>query len=220
MELVTGDDGVGLLSHLADLGDDAADLVVLLDSLADRRVGHVDAEDLVQAVKHAHLHLALIAVERVVGDLEGHVGMGDEEIGLVVDLQDLEVLHGAVHHRAGVDADERIEELVAALNGALQQGAGVLAGVVGHVVGRDVDGAGVRCAKPGREAVIDVEQNLGDMEAGIAESDAAVGLRLFDQLIVSILKQLLKIDHVLKIFQMIHLFFKEFLFFGVLPPLR
>ena len=45
------------------------------------------------------------------------------------------------------------------------------------------------------------------MEAGIAEGDAAVGLSLFDQLIVGVLKQFLEIDQMLKIFQMLHLFF-------------
>ena len=129
------------------------------------------------------------------------------------------MLHCAVHHGAGIDADHRIEELIAALYAALDQCSGIFAGIVGHVVGRDVDGAGVRCAESYREAVTDIEQCLGDMVAGIAEADIAFGLSLLYQLIVSVLKQFFKVDKMLKIFQMLHLFFKVFLFFGVRPSL-
>jgi hypothetical protein len=45
------------------------------------------------------------------------------------------------------------------------------------------------------------------MEAGIAEADAAFGLFLLNQFVVSVLKQPLKVDQMLKIFQMLHLFF-------------
>ena len=45
------------------------------------------------------------------------------------------------------------------------------------------------------------------MEAGIAEGDASVGLSLFYKLVVGVLKQFLEIDQMLKIFQMLHLFF-------------
>ena len=145
--------------------------------------------------------------------------MGDEEVGLVVDLQDLEVLHGAVHHRAGVHADHGVQELVTALDAAFHERSGVLAGVVGHVVGGDVDGAGVGCAQTYREAVAEVEQDLRHVVAGIAESDAALLLSLSDQLIVGVLKQFFKENQMLKIFQMLHLFFTVFLCFGVLPSL-
>ena len=219
MELVTGDDGVVSLAHLAHLGDDGADLVVLGDSGADSRIGGVDAEDLGDLVEHVDTHLIDIGIEGVVGDLVGDVAVGNEEAGLLVYLEDLKVLHCTVHHGAGIDADHRIEELIAALYAALDQCSGVFAGIVGHVIGRDVDGAGVRCAESYREAVTDIEQCLGDMVAGIAEADIAFGLSLLYQLIVSVLKQFFKVDKMLKIFQMLHLFFKVFLFFGVRPSL-
>ena len=50
------------------------------------------------------------------------------------------------------------------------------------------------------------------MEAGITDSKIAIGLSLFDQLIVGILKQTFKVDQMLKIFQMLHLFLKYFYF--------
>ena len=148
MELIAGDHRVVGLAHLADLGDDAADLVVLLHSLADGGVRSVNTEHLGHSVQHAQAHLPDVGVQRVVRDLVGHVRVGHKEVGLVVDMQDLEVLHGAVHHGAGVNADQRIQELVAALDRPLQQCPGKLAGVVGHVVGGDVDGPGVGCAQP------------------------------------------------------------------------
>ena len=57
------------------------------------------------------------------------------------------------------------------------------------------------------------------METGIPDGKSAIGLGLFDQIIVSVLKQAFKVDQMLKIFQMIHLFFIVFLFYGVLLPL-
>ena len=145
--------------------------------------------------------------------------MGDEEIGLLIDVEDLKVFHGAVHHGARVHAYHGVEELIAALYAALDQRPCELAGVVGHIVGGNVDGARVGSAQTHGEAVADVQQCLGNMVAGVAESYAAVGLRLFHQFIVSVLKQAFKVDQMLKIFQMLHLFFKEFLFSGVLPSL-
>ena len=117
------------------------------------------------------------------------------------------MLHRTVHHGAGIDADQRVQEAVPALDGALEQGAGELAGVVGHVVGGDVNGAGVRGAEPGRKAAVNVEKNLGNVEAGISEADAPLLLPLLDQLVVGILKQSLEVDQMLQIFQMLHLFF-------------
>ena len=58
------------------------------------------------------------------------------------------------------------------------------------------------------------------MIAGIAKADIALSLSLLYQLVVGILKKTFEVDQMLKIFQMLHLFFKEFLFFGVLPLLR
>ena len=190
---------------------------MLRDGLAQRVVGGVDPEHLRQAVQHADPHLAAIALDRVVGDLEGHIRVRDEEIGLVVHVQDLKVLHRAVHHGAGVHTDQRVEVLITALDGALQQGARILAGVVGHVIGGDVDGAGIGGAQSGRKAVVHIEQDFRNVEAGVTQADLAVGLRLLDQLVVGVLKQTLKVDQMLKIFQMLHTSFKEFLLHGVLP---
>ena len=138
MELVARDHRVLRLTHLADLADDGADLVVLRHGLADGSVGDVHAVLLRQRLQHAALHLLHVGIQRVVRDLVGDVAVADKEVGLVVHLQDLEVLHGAVHHGAGVHTRQSVQKLVAALHAALHQGAGIFAGVVGHIIGSDV----------------------------------------------------------------------------------
>ena len=130
VELVTGDDGVFGLTHLADLADDAADLVMLLNSLADGSVGGINTVDLGEPVQNAQSHLLDVGLECVVGDLVGHVGMGDEEAGLLADTQNFKVLHSSVHHGAGVNTDHCVQKLIAALYAALHQCSGKLAGVV------------------------------------------------------------------------------------------
>ena len=220
MILIAGDNGVLGLAHIADLGEDLADLIVLLDGLADGLVGYVNAELLMQIVQDVLLHLNFVCIESIIGHLEGNVHVSYKELFLVVDLQDLEVLHCAVHHGAGVHTDHCVEELIAALDSAFDECACVLAGVVGHVVGCDVDRACLRCAQTHGETVAYVEKCFGNMVASVAKADIALSLSLLYQLVVGILKKTFEVDQMLKIFQMLHLFFKEFLFFGVLPLLR
>ena len=64
--------------------------------------------------------------------------MGDEEIRIGIDFQDLKMLHRAIHHGAGIHTRQSIQEFKAALNGPLQQGARKFAGVVGHIIGCNV----------------------------------------------------------------------------------
>ena len=147
MILIAGDDGVFSLAHIADLGEDLAYFIVLFDCLADSLIGSVDAELLLQVIQNVDLHLGFIRCEGVVGHLERNVHVSYKELFLVVDLQDLEVLHRAVHHGAGVYTDHCVEELIAALDSTFYECACVLAGVVGHVVGCDVDRTCLRCAQ-------------------------------------------------------------------------
>ena len=138
MELVARDNGIFGLAHLADLADDGTDLVVLRHGLADGGIGGIHTVFLRQRIQYAAAHLFDIGIQRVVRHFVRDVAVGDKEVGLVIHLQDLEVLHGAVHHGAGIHAGQRVQELVAALHAALHQRAGILAGVVGHVIGGDV----------------------------------------------------------------------------------
>ena len=99
-----------------------------------------------------------------------------------------------VHHRTCIHAGQTVEEVEAALNAALHQRAGKLAGVVGHVKGGDVDGACSGRAQTDGEALVHVQDDLGNVEAGVADGKAAVGLGLFDQLVVRVVQQVLKED--------------------------
>ena len=74
-------------------------------------------------------------------------------------------------------------------------------------------------AQTHREAVAYVEQRLRNMVAGIAEGEVAFRLCLLHQLVVGVLKQTFKVDQMLKIFQMLHLFFKFSILWssGIMP---
>ena len=201
MELVACNHRVGRFAHLSDFADHGAHLVVFRHRGTQRSVGGVHAEDLGQPVQHVHAHLLDVCVDVIVRDLQRHVRVGDEEIRLLVDVQDLEMLHGAIHGRTRVHADHRVQKLIAALNGALDQRSCIVAGVVGHVIGRDVQRTGFRRSQPNRETAIHVEDDLRNMEAGIAERDAALSLRLTDKRIVRIFQEIFKVDQMLQIFQ-------------------
>ena len=208
--LVAGDGRIFHLAHLADLGKDAADFVVLLHGLAQRLVRRVRAELFLHNIEHTIAHLLHIGLERVVGNLEGNVRVGHEEVGLVVYLQDFKVLHSAVHHGAGVHADHGVQKLVAALDGALGERSGELAGVVRHVVRCNVDGAGVRSAETDGEAVANVEDRFGDMVAGVPHGQIPFRGCLSHKLVVGIIQKLLKVDQMLEILQMSHPFLISF----------
>ena len=206
MELVACNGSIIELAQLADLADDAADLVVFLHRLADGGVGRVDPVALFHHVEQADAHLLDILANGVILHLEGHIGVRDEEVRLFVELEYFEMLVKAVHHRAGVHACKTIEEVVASLHTALKQGAGKLAGVVRHIVGRHVDRTGPRCAQTHGETVVQIEQYLGNVEAGIADGKLALRLCLLYQFVVGFIEELFKVDQMLEILQMVHLF--------------
>ena len=146
MELIARDRGVVQLAVFADLVDQAADLVVLLDGLADRIVGDVDAEMLVQRLEHVGAQLGLKVLIAVFRVFEGNVGEFAEEIIVVdnahildgVEVLLLEMLLEAAGGRAGLGCHLGVEEVVAALERALHQGTGIVANAAGQIVGRDV----------------------------------------------------------------------------------
>ena len=127
LELEAGDGRVVQLAVAADLLDQLADLVVLLDSLADGRVGHVDAELLVQRIQHVILQLGLEVVDGVLGLLEGDVGEVHEEVRVLDDVHVTQVLLETAGDRAGLGRHLGIQEVEAALKGALHQAASVVA---------------------------------------------------------------------------------------------
>ena len=83
----------------------------------------------------------------------------------------------------------------------LHQTAGELAGVVGHVVGGDVDGPGAGRPQADAEAAGHVQQHLRDVEAGVADGQLAIRLGLLHQLVVGVVQQVFEEDHVFQISQ-------------------
>ena len=149
VELITGDGRVLHLTHLADLGDDLADFVVLLHGLAKRLVRRINAVCLFQDVQETVADLGDIVLQGIVRDLVRDVGMGHKDLLLwhIRNGKKLNVLHAAVHLGAGVYTGDGVEEVVASLNGALDERTAVLTGVVGHVVGRNVKRTCLRCSQ-------------------------------------------------------------------------
>ena len=146
--------------------------------------------------------LESVEVQAVVVGLHGYLHILKEELFLVLaqSLQQLHVLDGAVHHRAAVGSDETVGKVVAALDGALKQGAAVLAEEAGHVVGCHFHGTGARRAQTRRKRARQVQQRLRGVLADISNADLPLALRLQDKLILRLLKEVFKIEQVLEIF--------------------
>ena len=138
VELVAGDVRVLALAEIADLGDDAADLVVILNGLAHCGVGHVHAKAVLELIDDLELELSLVVVEVGLVALHGRVDLSDEEAGVLYGVDEEEVLFHTLHGGAGFGAEQRVEVVVAALDGALENGAGVGTCTGGHVVACEV----------------------------------------------------------------------------------
>ena len=185
------------LAHIADLGDDAADLVVLGNGFAYGSIGNVRAVSLVQRLKHLFCDLVFVMLEAVGRDLERHVDEGHEEIFVLHQLQDLKMLERAVHLGARLAAGKRRQEVIAALDAALDKRLGVAAQIVCHVVGRYLQRACARRSHSDGKAVVKVEQDLGHVIAGVAHRVLPLRHRLHDELVCRLVEQVLEVDKVL-----------------------
>ena len=170
-------------------------------------LGGVDAVFLMQLVDDLELELRLVVIEIGFVALHGRVDLRDEEFFVLHRVDEEKVLLHALHGRAAFRAKEGIEVIIAAFDGALEKGAGIGAGAVGHVVAGNVGGCAARRAEPGRKAAGKIEQDFGYVVAVVAQRIVSLFYRLCDELVVGILKQVLKIDQMLKVFHAIHLFF-------------
>ena len=109
------------------------------------------------------------------------------------------MLFHTLHGRAALGAEERIEVVVAALNGTLEDGADIRADTAGHVVGR----LAARRAQAAREAARQVEQNLGDVIAVVPEGDFPVIDRLRDELILRVLQEIFEENQMFQVFHIV-----------------
>ena len=125
VELVARDDGVFRLAQRAHLRYDAAQLVVLRDGGAQALLREVHAVGLAQGFEDLLLHLAAVVADVPLAAVYRHVDAGDEELLLRDEAAVFKVLLHAVHGAAALLADERVQEVVAALEGALQYALGI-----------------------------------------------------------------------------------------------
>ena len=181
---------------------------MLLNGLHQRLIGHVDAQVVMQLAQHMGSQLIPVVVIGDIGFFEGDVDKLAEEIVIV---DDAHILHGvqvlllqmlleAAGSGAGLGGHLGIQEVEAALQGALQKAAGIVAHARGHVVGCDIRGSTAGRSQPHREAARQVEKHFRHEIAGIADGVFSLRLGLLHQLIVGFLKQILKVDQVLEIF--------------------
>ena len=203
MELIAGDARLIAFAEIADRTDQAADAVVILHRLADRGVRDVDAvlllqrlEDVVLALQHSEIHVVLGVLE---GDL--HVFVEEVRIVLAHRVQQLHVLHGAVHHGTAVRRDDAVGKVEAALDSALEQRTARLTQEVRHIIGGDVDRPGVRRGQADRNRPIEIQQRLRHVLAGVGNADFSVRFCLLNESVVGLLQKILEI---LQVFQISH----------------
>ena len=201
VELIAGDGRIGELAEVADLGDDVAELVEVLNRLAHRGVGDVDAEAAFKLVDDLELELGLVVVEGGLVALHRRVDDGDEEFVILDGVYKEEVLLHSLHGGAALGAEQGAEVVVAALDAALEYGADVGTVAVRHVVSGDIRGGTARRAQTRGKAPGKIQQDFGDIVAVVPQRDLAIVDRLRDQLILSLLQEVLEVDQVFQILQ-------------------
>ena len=107
------------------------------------------------------------------------------------------MLKRAVHLGACLAAGKRRQEVIAALDAALDKRLGVAAQIVCHVVGRYLQRACARRSHSDGKAVVKVEQNLGHVIAGVAHRMLSLRHGLHDELVCRLVEQMLEVDKVL-----------------------
>ena len=110
------------------------------------------------------------------------------------------LLH-ALHGRAALGAEQGVEVIVAAFDGALQDRADIRAGPRGHVIAGDIGGRAPRRAQPAGKAAGKIQQRLGNITAVIAQRQLSLFHCLCDQLVLRVLKQVFKINQMFQVFQ-------------------
>ena len=148
MELIAGDGRIVKLAEIADLGDDAAELIVLLDGLAHGSLGGVDAQAVSHGLYDLEHELCLVVVKVRLIAFHGGIDLRYEELFVLNGIDQEEVLLHTLHGRAALRAEQAAQIVVSALDRALENGAGIGTGPVGHVVACDVGGCAVWCAEP------------------------------------------------------------------------
>ena len=203
MELVAGDGRIVQLAQLADLGQDPANPVVLLDGLEQCTVRGVDAVNFAERTEDPLFQLRDIVFYGGITVRERHVHHAHEKLRVLLlhELQYFKVLMPSVHHLAGLAGEQGVQIVISALDPALQDAAGIGADLAGHVVGSHIHGSGLRRAQAAGKAPRKIEQHLRNEVAGVSQRQLTFFLCFADKLVVCLLQQIFKIDQMLQVFQ-------------------
>ena len=111
-ELKAGDGGLVQFAELADLADDAVDLVLFLDRFPDGLVRGVDPQLVMQDVEDVDLQLVLVMEDGVVVFLERNIGELAEEVRIVDEFRHhLHMFLETAGDRAGLGRQFGVEEI-------------------------------------------------------------------------------------------------------------
>lgn len=199
MEFIARDDGVFRLTHGVDLRHDAADLVELLDSLAQVCLRKVHAVDLFERLEDLLLDLAAVVARVPLGLAQRHIEIRAEEFLVRDQLAVFKILLHAVHRRAAFLPDERGNKVVAALERALEDALGVRTRAVGHIIGGHVGVGAVRRAQTHAKALVRIQQNLRYVRTVPCQRQPPVLAGGLNQVVVCLLQQVLEIDQMLQV---------------------
>ena len=147
MELIAGDGRIIELAEIADLCYNAAELIVLLDSLAHCGIGNINTEALFQGLYDLEHELCLVVIEVGLVALHGRIDLRYKEAIVLDRIYKEEVLFHTLHGSAALGAEQCAEVVVSTLDGALKNGAGIRAGAVCHVVVCDIAGRAIGSAQ-------------------------------------------------------------------------
>jgi hypothetical protein len=197
VELRAGDRGLIELAEFADLRDDVADLVVRLDRGAQSFVGRVDAEMFVQLVENVLLQRGGKVFDAVLVLFERNIREGDEEFFVLNEVRQLgKMLLKPASAGAGLRAELRVNEVVAALERTLEKTAGIVADAAGHIIGGHIRGGAARGAEANTETAGQIQKDLRHEIAGVAESILSLFLRLPDKSVIGLLQQIVEEEHI------------------------
>ena len=174
---------------------------MVVDGLLDGPVGDIHAVMGLERFQNIQAKLHPVIIQVVFVALHGRVHDGGEKALVLHRVQELKMLLHALHGGAGLRAEESVQVVVAALDGALEDGAGVGTCAVGHVIARHVRGCAARRAQPRRKAAGQVQKRLRDVVAVIAQGQPPVPDGPGDKRILRVLEQVLEEDQMFQILQ-------------------
>ena len=197
MELIAGDGGIVQLAHVPHLGDEAGYLVVVFYGFEHGLVGHVHAQLVSQLIHYLQLQLRLVVIEVVLVPFHGGVDNGGEELLVLYGMDEHEMLLHTLHGGAALSPEQGFQVVVASFNGPLQDRAHIGTVPGGHVIAGDIGGNTAGRPQPAGKTPRQVQQGLWYVVAVIAQSVLALRHSLGDQLVMRLLKQILKINKML-----------------------